>query len=142
MVTIDPLRIHLPPFPTQQQMDTTIAVAHAGSGDLPDTFTQMSLPGGARCRLALLVAKMAAEHLLGPLQLAGGAAATLFEGRRIRRHVEMNEIGTSNVIATLGPNWEAAVLVAAEHDGAHRVHRADGTREALALRAIACHSRS
>ena len=25
-------------------MDTTIAVAHAGSGDLPDTFTQMSLP--------------------------------------------------------------------------------------------------
>src|SRR5262249_34027639 len=35
----------LPPFPTQQHMDTTIAVAHAGGGDLLDTFTQMSLPG-------------------------------------------------------------------------------------------------
>jgi len=40
-----PAGFDLPPFPTQQHMDTTIAVAHAGSGDLPDTFTQMSLPG-------------------------------------------------------------------------------------------------
>src|SRR5262249_128063 len=108
---IDPLRIHLPPFPTQQQMDTTIAVARAGGGGSPDTVPQMSLPGGARCRLALLVAKMAAEHLLGRLQLAVDAAVTLFKARRIPRHVEMNEIGTRNAIATLGPNWEAAVLV-------------------------------
>src|SRR5262249_3709107 len=43
MVTIDPLRIHLPPFPTQQHMDTTIAVAHAGSGDLPDKTTNRAI---------------------------------------------------------------------------------------------------
>src|SRR5262245_54742798 len=42
---IDPLRVHPPPVPTQQRMDTTVAVAHSGGGDLPDTFTQMSLPG-------------------------------------------------------------------------------------------------
>jgi hypothetical protein len=31
-------------LPTQQHMDMTVAVAHPGGGDLPDTFTQMSLP--------------------------------------------------------------------------------------------------
>ena len=44
---VDPLRIHPPPFATQQHMDTTIAVAHPGGGDLPDTFGQMSLSGSS-----------------------------------------------------------------------------------------------
>jgi hypothetical protein len=41
---VQPLRVDAPPFPTQQHMDTTIAVAHPSGGDLPDAFDQMSLP--------------------------------------------------------------------------------------------------
>jgi hypothetical protein len=37
---LDPLRIDPPPFPKQQHMDTTIALAHPGVGDLPDAFDQ------------------------------------------------------------------------------------------------------
>jgi hypothetical protein len=42
---VDPLRVDEPPLPTQQHMDTTIAVAHPSGGNLPDAFDQMSLPG-------------------------------------------------------------------------------------------------
>ena len=42
---VNRLRVDPPPLTTQQHMDTTIAVAHAGGGDLPDAFDQISLPG-------------------------------------------------------------------------------------------------
>ena len=42
---INRLLVHPPPLTTQQHMDTTIALAQAGGGDLPDAFDQISLPG-------------------------------------------------------------------------------------------------
>ena len=42
---------------------------------------------------ALLVAEVAAEDLLGRLQLAVDAAVALLQARRIPRQIEMNEIG-------------------------------------------------
>ncbi len=43
--------------------------------------------------LALLVAEIAAEHLLGRLQLAIDAAVALLQPRRVPRQVEMDEVG-------------------------------------------------
>ena len=43
-----PLRVHPPAFPAQEHMNASIAVAHAGSGNLLDPFDQLCLTGSTR----------------------------------------------------------------------------------------------